>query len=166
MIDTLESLSLEDPLTGLYNRRGFITIAKEYLQLASRKQEDMFLMFIDLDGLKKINDTYGHNMGDEILISLAEILSSTFRKSDIKARIGGDEFAVFPIDTHMDGVKAALFRLHKKIEEFNVESGQPSLLSISTGIARFNHKRPCSIEKLMMEADRRMYKEKRHKKLA
>ena len=163
MIDTLEGLTLEDHLTGLYNRRGFTTIATEYLKLAVRNKENMFLLFIDLDDLKKTNDTFGHAKGDEMLISLAKILLATFRKSDIKARIGGDEFAVFPIDTHMAGARTALSRLKKKIKEFNKISGQAPFLSISTGITRFNPRRPGTIDELLSQADAKMYEEKRRK---
>ncbi len=163
MIANLESLTLEYHLTGLYNRRGFTTIAKEYLQLANRKKMDMYLLYIDLDDLKKINDTYGHNKGDFILITLAEILQKTFRKSDIKARIGGDEFAIFPIDTHMKGVDAALARLEKNIDEYNLSSERESLLSVSTGVSCYNPSKPCSVNELLTRADSLMYEEKRQK---
>jgi len=163
MIAALESLTLEDPLTGLYNRRGFTTIAKEYLQLANRKKMEMYLLYIDLDDLKKINDTYGHNKGDFVLVTLAEILQKTFRKSDIKARIGGDEFAVFPIDTHMKGVNSALARLKKSIDDYNATTERKPLLSVSTGVSCYNPTQPCSVNELLTKADSLMYEEKRRK---
>ncbi len=166
MITTLESLTLEDHLTGLYNRRGFTTIAEQYLQLANRKKMDMYLLYIDLDDLKKINDTYGHTKGDFILVALAEILQKTFRQSDIKARIGGDEFAVFPIDTHIKGVHSAVSRLKKSIDNYNTITKRQPFLSISTGIARYNHTQPCSINELLTKADGLMYEEKRRKQKA
>ena len=163
MIATLENLTLEDHLTGLYNRRGFTTIAKEYLQLANRKKMDMHLLYIDLDDLKKINDTYGHNKGDFILVTLAEILQKTFRKSDIKARIGGDEFAVFPIDTQIGGVNSALARLKSSIDDYNSTTERQSLLSVSTGISCYSPEKPCSVNELLTRADSLMYEEKRQK---
>ena len=163
MIATLENLTLEDHLTGLYNRRGFTTIAKEYLQLANRKKMDMYLLYIDLDDLKKINDTYGHNKGDFILVTLAEILQKTFRKSDIKARIGGDEFAVFPIDTQIGGVNSALARLKSSIDDYNSTTERQSLLSVSTGISCYSPEKPCSVNELLTRADSLMYEEKRQK---
>ena len=163
MIVSLENLTLEDHLTGLYNRRGFTTIAKEYLQLADRKKMNMYLLYIDLDDLKKINDTYGHNKGDFILVTLAEILQKTFRKSDIKARIGGDEFAVFPIDTRVNGVQTAIARLKKSIDDYNSTSERQPLLSVSTGIASYNQAQPCSVNELLSRADSLMYEEKRRK---
>lgn len=163
MIAALESLTLEDHLTGLYNRRGFTTIAKEYLQLANRKKMDMYLLYIDLDDLKKINDTYGHNKGDFVLIALAEILQKTFRESDIKARIGGDEFAVFPIDTHMKGVNTALARLKKSIDDYNATTERQNLLSVSIGISCYSPTKACSVNELLTKADSLMYEEKRRK---
>ncbi len=163
MIAALESLTLEDHLTGLYNRRGFTTIAKEYLQLATRKKTEMYLLYIDLDDLKKINDTYGHNKGDFVLVALAEILQKTFRESDIKARIGGDEFAIFPIDTHMNGVHSALARLEKSIDDYNATTEHQPLLSVSTGVSCYNPAKPCSVNELLIKADSLMYEEKRRK---
>jgi len=163
MIKELESLSLEDPLTGIYNRRGFLTIAKEYLQLADRKKMDMFLLFVDIDDLKIINDTHGHYYGDKALVSLVEVLINTFRKSDIKARIGGDEFVIFPIDTTKAGVDGAVTRFKDNIDAFNAKSSLPSPLSVSMGSAHYDPKNPCSVDELVDRADILMYKDKRKK---
>lgn len=163
MITTLQNLTLEDPLTGLYNRRGFTTIAKQYLQLADRKKMSMYLLYIDLDNLKEINDTYGHNKGDFILVALAEVLQKTFRQSDIKARIGGDEFAIFPIDNHIKGVNSTIARLKINIDAYNAKTERQPLLSVSTGISSYNPAHPCSVNKLLIKADSLMYEEKRRK---
>ncbi len=163
MITTLQNLTLEDSLTGLYNRRGFTTIAKQYLQLADRKKMSMYLLYIDLDNLKKINDTYGHSKGDFILVALAEVLQKTFRQSDIKARIGGDEFAIFPIDNHIKGVNSTIARLKKNIDDYNASTENQPLLSVSTGISSYNPAQPCSVNELLIKADSLMYEEKRRK---
>lgn len=163
MIKELEGLSLQDPLTGIYNRRAFTTIAREYLQLAFRKKMNMYLLYVDVDGLKSINDNYGHNFGDKTLMSLADIILNTFRKSDIKARIGGDEFAIFPIDTTKEGVNAAVSRFKANIKTFNSRSTLPSPLSVSMGAAQFDPKHPCSVDQLVDKADALMYREKRKK---
>ena len=163
MIKELENLSLQDPLTGIYNRRGFTTIAKEYLQLADRKKMEMYLLFIDVDDLKIINDTYGHNYGDKTLVSLVEIILNSFRKSDIKARLGGDEFAVFPIETTKDGIHGVISRFNDSIEAFNSKSSLPTPLSVSIGAAYYDPKHPCSVEELVHRADALMYKDKRKK---
>jgi diguanylate cyclase (GGDEF)-like protein/PAS domain S-box-containing protein len=163
MINKLQTLSLKDDLTGLYNRRGFFTIAGEYLQLADRRRNQMFLLFMDLDNLKWINDTLGHHKGDEALVNVAKILKKTFRKSDVKGRMGGDEFALFPVDSTHAGAKAAEARLRSNIEAFNIDKSNPFTLSVSMGIACYDPEYPCSIDELLVRADKLMYEEKRQK---
>jgi diguanylate cyclase (GGDEF)-like protein len=87
----LRSLSLTDDLTGLNNRRGFLSSAEQTIELAFRGKMGVFMCFIDLDGLKQINDSLGHEKGDQAIISTAEILKANFRSHDILARWGGDE---------------------------------------------------------------------------
>jgi diguanylate cyclase (GGDEF)-like protein/PAS domain S-box-containing protein len=163
MINKLQTLSLRDDLTGLYNRRGFFTIAGEYLQLADRKRTQMFLLFMDLDNLKWINDTLGHHKGDVALVNVAKILTKTFRKSDVKGRMGGDEFAIFPVDSTHVGAKSAEDRLRSNIKVFNADKSNPFTLSVSMGIASYDPEHPCSIEELLVRADKLMYEEKRSK---
>jgi diguanylate cyclase (GGDEF)-like protein/PAS domain S-box-containing protein len=163
MIKELEAHSITDDLTGLYNRRGFFTVAKEYVKLARRNKAKMFLLFMDMDLLKNINDTFGHHVGDAALIKMAEILNQTFRDSDIKGRMGGDEFAVFPIDSNMGGVEIALGRLEKNISDFNSANHAPFKLSISTGVSCFDPEYPSTIEDLIVRADKLMYEQKRQK---
>ena len=163
MITKLQTLSIRDDLTGIYNRRGFFTIAGEYLQLADRKKTQMNLLFMDLDNLKRINDTLGHHKGDEALVNVAKILRKTFRKSDVKGRMGGDEFAIFPIDSTHVGAESAESRLRKNIDAFNADIGNPFVLSVSMGIASYDPEHPCSIDELLVRADKLMYEEKRSK---
>ena len=163
MITKLQTLSIRDDLTGIYNRRGFFTIAGEYLQLADRKKTQMNLLFMDLDNLKRINDTLGHHKGDEALVNVAKILRKTFRKSDVKGRMGGDEFAIFPIDSTHVGAESAESRLRKNIDAFNADKGNPFVLSVSMGIASYDPEHPCSIDELLVRADKLMYEEKRLK---
>ena len=164
MIQRLEGFSVTDELTGLYNRRGFFTITREYLNLGIRKKIRMYLLFIDMDDLKTTNDTYGHHVGDEALRQLAQILRSTFRNSDIKGRMGGDEFAIFPIDSTEEGVAAATTRLAQNIAAFNESGLTPFKISISTGVSRFDPSHPETMENLMMIADKRMYENKAAKR--
>jgi diguanylate cyclase (GGDEF)-like protein/PAS domain S-box-containing protein len=163
MIDKLKELSLTDDLTGLFNRRGFFTIASEHLKRDERKSTMMFLLFMDLDNLKKINDTLGHHKGDQALTELANILLSTFRKSDVKGRMGGDEFAVFAIDTNRKGINAVLERLKKNIDIFNTDNNNPFKLSISMGVSYYDPDHPCSIDELLVRADKLMYEQKKIK---
>ncbi len=163
MIEQLRQSSVTDEMTGLYNRSGFFTVAREYIGLASRRKTKMFLLYMDMDGLKHINDTFGHHIGDQALVLLADLLKQTFRTSDVKGRMGGDEFAVFPIDSTLDGVEAALARLQKAIDECNASSEKPFRLSISTGLAFFDPEFPVTIDDLLVRADKLMYERKRGK---
>ena len=116
---TLRDLSLLDDLTGLYNRRGFVTLASQDVRLARRERQNLLLAFGDLDGLKRINDTLEHAQGDEALRDVAGILIRTFRESDLIARIGGDEFAVLVRNAEANSVEVLRHRLNDQLQQFN-----------------------------------------------
>jgi diguanylate cyclase (GGDEF)-like protein/PAS domain S-box-containing protein len=163
MIQELKALSLRDDLTGLYNRRGFFTIASEYIKRYDRSEKMMFLLFMDLDNLKRINDTLGHPKGDQALVEIASILKSSFRRSDVKGRMGGDEFAVFPIEASREEMEKVVGRLRKNIDEFNANKKNPFELSVSIGVSYYDPEYPCTIDELLVRADKLMYEEKRRK---
>ena len=163
MHEKLYKMSLHDELTGLYNRRGFFTLAEHLLKQAKREQDGLFMLYADLDGLKGINDTFGHQNGDWALIDVANILMETFREGDIVARIGGDEFVVIPIGTAGDNVELIVNRLQKAVEMYNSNSKHAYKLSISAGIAYFDTWSPCTINELLSQADKSMYKQKRNR---
>ncbi|MDD3846685.1 MAG: sensor domain-containing diguanylate cyclase, partial [Syntrophorhabdaceae bacterium] len=163
MEQQLHAMSLTDELTGLYNRRGFITLSEQQLKIAARTKKSMLLFFADLDKMKEINDIFGHKEGDKALISTAEVLRGVFRESDIIGRMGGDEFAILAIDA-ADGTGEALInRLRNTIDGRNRLEGMNYTLSLSTGVARYDPENPCSIDELMARADTLMYEEKRSK---
>ena len=164
MIEELRTLSLKDDLTGLFNRRGFFTIASEFLKLADRKKTRMFLLFLDVDNLKKINDTLGHYRGDQALVEIANILRTTFRSSDIIGRMGGDEFAVFPLETSKDCIPGIEDRLRKNIAGFNENKKNLFELSVSIGVSFYDPIHPSSIDELLVRADKVMYEEKSRKR--
>ena len=164
MHERLHDISLHDELTGLYNRRGFFTLAEHLLKTAKRQQAGLFMLYCDLDGLKVINDALGHQKGDWALIDTANILKETFRGSDIIARIGGDEFVVMPIETTGDNLEVVINRLQKAVEMDNTKSKREYKLSISIGTAYFDPLSPCTIDDLLSQADRLMYEQKRIKK--
>lgn len=166
MHERLHDISLHDELTGLYNRRGFFTIAEHLLKTAKRQQSGLFMLYCDLDDLKGINDVAGHQKGDWALIDTANILKETFRGSDIIARIGGDEFVVMPIETTGDNLEAVINRLQKALELDNATGKCEYKLSISTGTAYFNPWSPCTIDELLSQADKSMYEQKRSKHTA
>jgi diguanylate cyclase (GGDEF)-like protein/PAS domain S-box-containing protein len=161
--EELRSLSLKDDLTDLYNRRGFITLARQQLRVANRLRRGVLILYADMDNMKCINDTYGHKEGDAALIEMATILKEIFRESDIIARIGGDEFVVFPVeimDTNPDAINK---RIQKYIDNHNEKRNKDYALSLSMGIVHHEHKCLYSIEDLMSQADSLMYKQKQRK---
>jgi len=155
--EALRSLTLVDELTGLYNRRGFQTLAERHLQLAMRKQRGVFLLFCDLDGLKSINDTYGHLEGDRALVDAAAILRHSFRSADIIARFGGDEFTVFPLEAADECGTLLVKRLEDNISTHNATAGRVYRLTMSVGIARFEPDSAWSVQQLIEAADRHLY---------
>ena len=159
----LRELALVDALTGLHNRRGFLSSAEQMLRLARRSGRGLVLIYLDLDHLKTLNDTVGHDEGDRALVDLAEVLRGTFRTSDIVARIGGDEFAVLAIDAPPGAVSQLKVRLLERIDEYNARSPHPAALSISMGTAVLLFDDPGGIEDLLARADRAMYVHKREK---
>jgi diguanylate cyclase (GGDEF)-like protein len=161
MEETLRALALLDDLTDLYNRRGFSILAEQQLKMAQRGKRKMLLLFADLDGMKQINDTFGHPEGDRALIEAAEALEETFRESDIIARIGGDEFVVLAIETNGSPAEVLIHRLQENLEARNARGGRRYELSLSVGLARYDPEHPCSIDELVAQADRAMYERKR-----
>ncbi len=159
--DMLRALLLIDELTGLYNRRGFLTLGQQQLKTASRMKSRMLLLFADFDGLKWINDTFGHPEGDRVLIEVANVLRETFRESDVMARIGGDEFVVLAIETDEASTEILTTRLQENLEACNARGDCRYKLALSTGIAHYDPELPCSIDELVAQADRAMYEQKR-----
>ncbi|OGW27432.1 MAG: hypothetical protein A2X59_07230 [Nitrospirae bacterium GWC2_42_7] len=161
---TLLKMTVTDELTGLYNRRGFFTVTEQYLKLSNRQKNLQYMLYLDLDNLKGINDTLGHEGGDHALIETAAVLRDTFRDSDIMARIGGDEFVVVPIGTTEEGTNIATSRLYQNFLAHNEKRKQTYPLSVSVGFACCDPESPCSIDELLSQADKSMYEQKRQKK--
>ena len=162
--EEIQSLSMTDQLTGLYNRRGFITLAEQQLKLSERYKRDLLLFFADLDGMKWINDTLGHEEGDNALRDVSVILKETFRATDIVARIGGDEFAILAIDTTGIYPDVIMARLQNRIDVHNKKGSKGYKISISMGTAYYDPENSCSLDELMSRADKLMYEQKRRKK--
>jgi diguanylate cyclase (GGDEF)-like protein/PAS domain S-box-containing protein len=158
----LESLSLIDELTGLYNRRGFLAVTEQHVAAIRRDNKIPIVLYADLDGLKGINDSYGHHEGDRALAAAAQLLKQTFRSSDILARLGGDEFVALAAVEADEGAESLTDRLQEQFDAHNAVSTRPYSLSVSVGMANFEDDR-YTIEELMAQADRAMYEEKRAK---
>ncbi|OIP44551.1 MAG: hypothetical protein AUK28_10035 [Desulfobacterales bacterium CG2_30_60_27] len=163
----VEELSVTDPLTGLYNRRGFLNMGARQLGLSQRNTGELLLLYADLDNMKWINDTLGHDMGDLALKETVDLLRQSFRQTDIIGRLGGDEFAVLFLCEAADQrecEQVILERLRQNIEACNRKTGRCYEISISIGVSWFDRESPVPIEKLLSEADRLMYEEKNRKK--
>ncbi len=156
----LGSLALTDELTGLYNRRGFLALAERQLKLGRRSGRGILLVFIDVDGLKQLNDTFGHAEGDRTLMRAGGVLEKTFRESDVVARFGGDEFAVLAIEASRHNQETIAARLRENLRQMNDEDSGPAI-SLSWGVARFDPQSKTSIGQLMAQADQAMYDDKR-----
>jgi diguanylate cyclase (GGDEF)-like protein len=155
----LESLTLTDEMTGLYNRRGFLRLAGPQLRLAERKHRPLMLFFADLDGLKKINDEHGHDVGDDAITQASRLLARVFRQSDVLARLGGDEFVALALEAEHE--QPVFARLEAALAAFNDEDGRPYQLSISIGAVTYDHAAHESLEQLVARADAAMYAAKR-----
>ena len=157
----LRSLSFMDELTGLYNRRGFVSLAEQRLKLNSRQGVRSTLIFIDVDNLKCINDTFGHREGDAALQQIASLLRECFRQSDILGRLGGDEFCVLLSHTSAAGDLLIRKRLAQLIDRSNENSKRAYALSVSVGAVDISGSE--ELEQQIGRADALMYEHKRAK---
>jgi len=159
----LRDAAITDELTGLFNRRGFLTLAEKQMQNAERMGQEIFLLFADLDKMKEINDSLGHDAGDLALKSIADILRDTFREGDVVARLGGDEFACLIFSGQgIDREQAIVSRLESNIRKVNAMEALPFVLSLSVGAIRRHNQQ--SLEEMMLRADALMYENKARKK--
>jgi len=162
--ERLRTLSLTDELTGLNNRRGFMILANGLFKFARRAKHPLCLLYIDMDALKSINDTFGHAAGDSALTHFAQILTKTFRDSDVVARLGGDEFIVLTVDATESGLKSIQARLQSNVDTHNLESARGYSLSFSLGIIRVDLDSTFTVEAMLAQADEAMYAHKKKRK--
>jgi diguanylate cyclase (GGDEF)-like protein len=163
MEDQQRTLSVTDELTGFYNRRGFYALAEMQINLADRLGNGMYLLYADLDNLKNINDTHGHQEGDRAIIEVSKIIDENYRRSDVIARIGGDEFVILPVGDSRDSVEMISARLQKVLNEYNEKSVLQYKISLSIGIAYYDPQNPCTVDELLDRADKSMYEQKKQK---
>jgi diguanylate cyclase (GGDEF)-like protein len=159
----LEQLASADELTGLQNRRGFLALAAQSIKLAHRAQKPFALIFVDLDGLKKINDTLGHGDGDLAITDAAHVLSDSIRHCDVLGRLGGDEFAILMSDADAESARIVKKRLTDKVDKLNAEGHRPYTLSLSVGMLVCNCDEKAPLETLLGRVDALMYEEKKKK---
>ena len=159
----MRELAFVDVLTGIYNRRGFLTYANHLLKLSNRTQRGLILIYADLDNMKQINDQFGHEEGDRALATIADVLKRTFRVSDVIGRVGGDEFAILAIEAKAESLDALRKRLNENLKNSQACANPIHQLTFSLGIIYYNPEKPQGIEELLKKADMVMYKDKSYK---
>ncbi len=159
----LRDMSLTDELTQVYNRRGFFLLGEHSLREARRMGQPAAVLFIDVDGLKRVNDTQGHDVGSQLLRDVASLLNATFRDNDVVARVGGDEFAIITHHDH-NAIQPALERLAAATANLNTTGRKPYSISYSLGEVTTDSTNSESLTELMERADALMYERKQHKK--
>lgn len=165
LVEKTEDLSIQnrtDDLTKILNRRSFLEYGQRLIDFSVDVNNFGLVFFADLDGLKMINDNYGHEFGDKAIQNEAEVLKEAFRQSDIVGRLSGDEFAIIA-----PGISISSFaKIHRKIDKINKKKSKelkfPFVLSISLGAVPFN-KEDCDLKKLLAKADSKLYEEKKIK---
>ncbi len=162
----LRDQSLTDELTAVYNRRGFYFLGQQAIREAERARNGLTVFFFDLDGLKRVNDLHGHEVGSEMIKAFAGILNTTFRQSDIVGRVGGDEFAVITMREGEHWRMSVSNRLDQLATAHNTTNGETYRLSYSIGHAELRTGKSESLEDIITRADAMMYEDKAKKRLA
>lgn len=164
-VKKLKNLYIQDTFSGVYNRNGFVNATNEIFRDCARESRNVMLMFLDLDGLKVINDTYGHAVGDEAIRAIAGILARTCINGEIFCRFGGDEFIVFAADYNDDDAKKLTADIQENIKKYNkAYTENDYTLSASTGYVIAVPKVGEDLFLFVTEADKKMYETKREKK--
>ena len=165
-VDRLGNLYVQDTFTGIYNRNGFVQASEQlYLDCALNDRKVM-LMFIDLDGLKNINDTYGHSVGDNAIRNIADVLEKSCVNGEVYCRFGGDEFIIFGANYTESEANTLTKSILANIAEINAQKLNPFVLSASIGHVIAVPKEKRDIFDFVTDADKMMYAEKRKKKLS
>jgi len=159
----LKELSECDHLTNLYNRRYFESVLENILSIESREKNTTSLLMFDIDDFKKINDTYGHQVGDKVLVELAKNLKNFSRRSDIIARVGGEEFLILLPNTSLANAKIHCDNLRKMIENLRIKDGKNEIkFTVSMGLTRFKNKD--TLNSVLLRTDDSLYQVKRNGK--
>lgn len=164
-IDLLESENITDPLTKVYNRRYLDRRIKEEVARSRRYSLELSVLMLDIDHFKRVNDTYGHQVGDVVLSTLGSLVKTSLRELDVVARYGGEEFLVICTNTGIDGAALVAERLRRLVESLQVEipdgagGNQTIRISISIGVAGLNASID-SKDKLVQAADQALYRAK------
>ena len=158
MINRLYEDSIEDELTGLYNRRGFLRLAKDAIRFMD--VPDYHILFIDMDKMKLINDKHGHDMGDKALKEAAKILRASFREGDIISRYGGDEFIIFVSSMNDEALEKIKKRINNNVSKFNDNNKSVYKLGLTIGHTKIDYLKKESLQQVINRADKIMYSNK------
>lgn len=156
----LQRQNHRDALTGLLNRRGLHDLMQPLAMLADRNGQAVGILMLDVDGFKEVNDTHGHRVGDEVLKTVAGVLASVVRKSDMAARWGGDEFLVFLSGVRPEYLHAVAERVRQSVEAARC-AGVAATVSVGASHATLGDDQQAALERLIHEADERLYQAKR-----
>ena len=159
ILQSLYKTTIVDELTGLYNRRGLHTLGNQQVELAKRHNDDIFIFYLDLDGMKEINDTLGHDYGDKALLTSSKIMHRTFRTTDILSRIGGDEFVVVAVKAQYEFIPIIIQRIKDYIKEEN-DNLKDYQISMSVGVSKVDLEHDAPLEDAIKNADKEMYRVK------
>ena len=159
ILDSLYRATIVDELTGLYNRRGLYTLGNQQVELAKRHDDDIFIFYLDLDGMKKINDTLGHEFGDKALIETSNIMHKSFRTTDILSRLGGDEFVVVAVKAQHEFIPIITQRVKDYVKKQNA-SNKKYQISISIGVSKIDLESKSPLDDAIHDADKKMYQSK------
>jgi len=159
ILQSLYRTTIIDELTGLYNRRGLYTLGNQQIELAKRHSDDIFIFYLDLDGMKEINDTLGHDYGDKALLTASKIMHKTFRTTDILSRLGGDEFVTVAVKAQYEFIPIIIQRIKDYIKEEN-KTLKDYQISMSIGVSKVDLEHETPLDDAIKNADREMYKVK------
>ena len=159
ILQSLYKTTIVDELTGLYNRIGLHTLGNQQVELAKRHNDDIFIFYLDLDGMKEINDTLGHDYGDKALLTSSKIMHRTFRTTDILSRIGGDEFVVVAVKAQYEFIPIIIQRIKDYIKEEN-DNLKDYQISMSIGVSKVDLEHDAPLEDAIKNADKEMYRVK------
>ncbi len=163
MEEELKRLAHYDTLTGAYDRGYGLELLQRQLKLSKRDKSPLLLAYCDLDNLKDINDEFGHDEGDRVMVQVAKLFKSILREVDIITRMGGDEFLLTFLDSSLNEIAIIRKRLSKELVRLNQISKKPYKIEFSTGFSNYDPANPQSMDKLIRIADENMYKEKKSK---
>lgn len=163
--EELKKLARIDSLTGCYSRGYGLELLDRQIKLSHRSKSPLLLAFLDIDGFKAINDTFGHDEGDKVLKEVANLFKSTLREVDIICRMGGDEFLLISLDSSLQDASLIKERLNKNLTKLNHSLKKPYKIGLSIGLSCYDPANPQPMDELIRIADKKMYEEKKKKKI-